>query len=341
MRTRVYTIPQVLGFVTSLIPQPLDLSCSFMHSHGVRREVDEAVAVAAGARAGAFCFSDVRAAGGDRWLARRRVAAGRWVGPPGGPWVLAGTPASLDQRRHLALLTVPASRLTHESAAELARLDGVVRGRIVLSVSHDRRYVPPKDVIVHRVDDLRPSHLSIVGGFPTTTVPRTIVDLAGVTSPLRLKRAVESTVTDRKASFSRIALVLRQVRRQGKPGVTRLVRVLDELDGEPPPGSVLERHLVGVVRLVGLDAVRQFPLPWEHEPVVGCVDIAIPTAKVIVEADGRRWHARLDAMANDRRRDRAALRAGWITVRFVYKDLVDDPRGSATELAAIVAGRLR
>ena len=95
-----------------------------------------------------------------------------------------------------------------------------------------------------------------------------------------------------------------------------------------------------VLQRAGLTAARQYQLPWSKEPVIGCVDVAIPEAMVIVEADGRRWHARYDAMARDRRRDREVLRAGWVTVRFVYKDLVDDPDGAADELAAIVAGRV-
>lgn len=248
-------------------------------------------------------------------------------------------PPSLDQRRHLALLAVEGSRLTHESAAELARLDGIRRGLVVVSTTHRHRYVPPDDVVVHRLDDLLPSHLATVGGFPTTTVPRTIVDLAAVTTDLRLQRAIESAITAHQASFSSLADVLRQVRRQGKTGVTRLVRVLDRLDGEAPPASVLERHLALVVRRAGLRGVRQFPLPWAAEPVDGCVDLAVPSAKLLVEADGRRWHARLDAMARDRRRDRVALAAGWVTVRFVYRDLVDDPAGAAAELRTIVAAR--
>lgn len=285
-------------------------------------------------------MADVVIAGGDRWLARRRLAAGRWVGPLGGPWVLAGTPESLDRRRHLALLALgPGAVLTHESAAQLHCLDGIVRGLVVVTVAHDRGYVPPTTMTVHRIDDVAPSHLDTVHGFPTTTPARTVIDLAAVVTDFRLCRAIESAIVERRATFSQIDRVLRDVRRQGKPGVTRLTRVLETMGGEPPAMSFLERQLQAVIRLAGVDAMRQYPLPWRREPIVGCVDAAVPASRLILEADGRRWHARLDAMSRDRRRDREALMAGWSTMRWVYQDLVDDPAAAAAELRMVATAR--
>ncbi len=302
--------------------------------------MDRRVAQVAARQAGAFSIADVTSAGGDRSLARRRVAAGRWVGPLGGPWVLAGTAESLDRRRHLALLALgPGATLTHESAAELHGLDGIGRDLIVVTVSHERGYVPPTTMTVHRIDDLAPWHLETVHGFPTTTPARTVIDLAAVVTDFRLCRAIEGAVVERQATFSQIDRVLRDVRRQGKPGVTRLVRVLETLGGEPPEASFLERELHAVIRLAGVEAVRQHPLPWHREPIVGCVDAAVPASRLILEADGRRWHARLEAMSRDRRRDREALMAGWSTMRWVYQDLVDDRAGAAAELRAVATAR--
>jgi len=52
------------------------------------------------------------------------------------------------------------------------------------------------------------------------------------------------------------------------------------------------------------------------------------------------WHDRISSARVDARRDRAAARAGWLTVRFRYEDLVGDPGGCADELRAIVERRL-
>ena len=302
----------------------------------MRRDLDATIAALAGARAGVFTLHEVLAAGGDRWLAQRRVRAGRWSVRPCGTFVLTGHPPSLDQRRHLALLAAGAPAvLSHESAAELHRLDGVRRGLVVVTVPHAQQHLALPDSSVHRIDDLADADRATVQGFPTTTATRTLIDLASVLPHLRLQRAIECAITNRQASFSSVASTLGRVRRQGKTGVTRLVRVLDVLDHEAPPASYLERQLASVIRRAGVQAVRQFALPWDVEPVVGCVDAAVPESRLLLEADGRSWHARLDAMANDRRRDRAALRAGWETLRFVYRDLIDDPAGAADDIVTV------
>jgi very-short-patch-repair endonuclease len=306
----------------------------------MRCEIDAQLEVIAALHAGAFSMAHVRDAGGDRKLAKRRVDAGRWLRRAGGTFVLAGVPGSLDQERHLALLAAgPGARLTHESAAELHGLEGVLRRLLVITVPHDHRLQLP-GVTVHRIDDHDPTDLTVVDRFPTTTAARTLLDLAAVVSPKRHQRATEHAIAERLTTYGQLAEVLGRTRRQGKTGVNRFVATLEELDGKPPAASELERHLERVALMAGVRGVRQFPLPWDTEPVVGCVDLAVPESRLLLEADGRRWHARLEAMERDRRRDRAALRAGWETLRFMYRDLVDDQRGAMEDIRAIHQRRL-
>ena len=306
----------------------------------MRRDVDAQVEVIAALHAGAFSTEHVRSVGGDRKLAKRRVDAGRWLRRPGGTFVLAGVPETLDQRRHLALLGAGGgARLTHESAGELHGLDGVPRGLIVVSVPHSKRLILPS-VVVHRIDDYEPDDHATIGGFPATTAARTLLDLAAVVSPLRHRRATEHAITERLTTFAELGDVLARTRRQGKTGVGRLMTTLDELSGRAPAASELERQLERVAAMAGVRGVRQFPLPWDAEPMVGLVDLAVPESRLLLEADGRRWHARLEAMERDRRRDRLALRAGWETIRFMYRDLVHDPRGAAEDIRVIHRRRL-
>jgi very-short-patch-repair endonuclease len=44
-------------------------------------------------------------------------------------------------------------------------------------------------------------------------------------------------------------------------------------------------------------------------------------------------------MADDRRRDRAAVRHGWVVLRVTWADVTDRPAATAQEIAAVVAGR--
>jgi len=91
------------------------------------------------------------------------------------------------------------------------------------------------------------------------------------------------------------------------------------------PDSVLERLLRDALRSVGLpDPVPQHPHPG-REIGTGWVDYAYPDAKLILEADGRRWHQRIADLERDNARDKAASRAGWLTMRFMHEELTTDP----------------
>jgi very-short-patch-repair endonuclease len=299
----------------------------------MRRDVDEAVAKLAGGRAGAFTRGEVEAAGGDYQLVWRRVRVGRWIEQAGTALTVAGFSDTLDQRRWVGLLAAGAgAHLSHETAAELHRLDGVRRGMVVVTVDHPLHLVLPGTTL-HQLGDIAPHHLTEVNGYPTTTAVRTIIDLAAVLGWQRLRAATEDAIVRRLTSFGQIDRTLREVRRRGKPGVRKLVLVLDLLAGEPPPESELERLLLQAVRRAGLRAIRQHPLP-SREPTRAVVDLAIPASKLILEADGRTWHARHQAMAKDRRRDREAARLGWQTLRFVHHDLTNDLRGCADDIRA-------
>ena len=68
----------------------------------------------------------------------------------------------------------------------------------------------------------------------------------------------------------------------------------------------------------------QMPLPWRG-PVEGRADFAYEDARVIIECDGRRWHATMEAFENDRRRDNLAQLNGWRILRFTWNDLTETP----------------
>jgi hypothetical protein len=181
-------------------------------------------------------------------------------------------------------------------------------------------------VTVHQLRDLLPHHVTPLDGMPTTTAPRTIVDLAAVVGLERLKQIVENAANERIATDDEIGKVLHEVARPGKRGVRKLVRVLAmRAPGAAIGDTVLERMLFGALRLVGLpDPIPQFPHPGREIPA-GWVDYAYPVGKLILEADGRRWHQRIADLKRDAARDKAASRAGWQTMRFMHEELTADP----------------
>ena len=111
--------------------------------------------------------------------------------------------------------------------------------------------------------------------------------------------------------------------------MTKLASILDERGpGFVPAASELERMLFDVCARVGLEPVRQFPLPGRGD-ITGFVDAAFVEAKLILEADGRRWHDRVASQGKDRARVNTAARVGWQTLRFGYEELTADPDGEA------------
>jgi very-short-patch-repair endonuclease len=94
--------------------------------------------------------------------------------------------------------------------------------------------------------------------------------------------------------------------------------------GYVPPASRLERLAFDCLVDGGLAVpVRQHPLPSRAGP--GRVDLAYPDARLIIEADSRRWHTRVADFEVDRRRDNEATALGWQVLRVTWRDLVDRP----------------
>jgi very-short-patch-repair endonuclease len=310
-----------------------------VHPRAMRRDLDSAVAALARDRGGAFRRSDLRAIGVDGQLERRRRAAGRWIDEGAGVLTLADHPRSIEQRRWVGLLAGgDAALLAFEGAADLHRLEGVRRGLVVVTVDHPL-HLRLQGITYHQLDDVLAAHRTTLSGYPVTTAARTIVDLAAVLGFVRLQAAVQDAVIRRLTTFGEIARVLRTVRRRGKPGVRKLLLVLDSLAGEPPPASEAERLLHLAARRAGVTLVRQHPLPGRAH-VVGLVDGAVLPSRLVLEADSRTWHGRLQAMAKDRARDREAARAGWLTMRFLHEELAHDLAGCADDIRTTHLGRL-
>jgi hypothetical protein len=288
--------------------------------------IDEIVFGLAAAQGGAFARWQLVAHGADDKIIERRCTAGLWVRVRPGVFVLPGLPPADATALWVAWLAVgPHASRSHECAADHWTLQPVVRHRHVFTTTHgDHHHL--QGITVHQLRDLLPHHLVVADGMPTTTPARTVVDLAAIVSFERLKRIVENGVNDHIVTDHEVGAVLQEVARPGKWGVRRLTRVLAmRAPGDPVPDSVLERLLLHALRSVGLpDPVPQYPHPG-REIGTGWVDYAYPDARLILEADGRRWHQRIADLKRDNARDKAASRAGWLTMRFMHEELTADP----------------
>lgn len=291
---------------------------------------------------GVICRRQVLDRGGHDGFIRTQLRSGRWrkVGP--GVYVLVGTPPSWEQDLWVSVLAVGHDAVvSHESAGAMHDLSGFARHGQVVTVAHSG-WVRVPGTVAHQISDSTADWHMRIDGLPVTTVARTFVDLAAVSRRLRIRNALDDARAANKVTIEQVGAALAAVARKGKPGVHLLGSVLDELGpGVTMASTALERRLHAVVEHAGLPSlILQYRFPG-RQLVQGCVDGAWPDMKLIVEADSRRWHTRIQDLSRDHLRDQEAARAGWQTLRVMYEHLVSDPVGTADMLAATRAARLR
>ena len=222
------------------------------------------------------------------------------------------------------LATGPGAVLSHQSAATLWGLRPTARARIDVTVPRVLRARP--GIHPHR-NVVAPDEVTSANGIPTTTVPRTLLDLAAVLPPQAVKRAVAEAEVLRLADpLSLQDLVARHPRHRGlaeprshDPGLTRSeleVRFIAFLDDAVLPGPSVNTR------------VESFE-----------VDFAWHEQRLIAELDGYAFHATRIAFERDRARDRLLQARGWRVVRITWRQLHDHPAALAAELAALLSLR--
>jgi len=266
---------------------------------------------------------------------KRRVASGTWIRLAPGVYGLPGRTDSGPRRLWVAYLTAGIDAVvSHESAAHDQRLPGWPEGPPTLTVPHPQ-HQRVTGAVVHQSRYLPRRHWLNLYGRRTTTVARTLVDLAASSSRTRLELGYEHAVLVGNLSHAAMAATFRELLRPGRRGMHKLAAVLDARSPRDVlPASDLERLLFDVCDRAGLTPVRQYPHPGPQVQA-GCVDAALVEARLILEADGRRWHNRLADQARDRWRDKEAARAGWQTLRFCHEELSFTPEQEASTIREV------
>ena len=116
--------------------------------------------------------------------------------------------------------------------------------------------------------------------------------------------------------------------RPGRGGRRRFDAVLRSTDGRSQ--SIPETFLRLALRRLGLLVEPQVLVEG-----IGFVDLLVER-RVAVEADGYTFHSDRAAFAEDRRRDREALAAGLVPLRFTFRDSVQHTDRAAMEVQEAV-----
>lgn len=220
--------------------------------------------------------------------------------------------------------------LSHRSAAALWGILGY-SGLPEITTPQDTR---SREAVRRHCARLPPDELSSYRGIPTTSVHRTLFDLATDLHLDRLEAAM------RKAEFlqlrDRLSLPALLARHPGHRGNAKLRSCLERL-GETPgfTRSELEDRFLPFVDRYGLPRPRLNTWMQVGEDWIEA-DCLWHDEKLIVELDSRAVHGTRTAFESDRERDRRLQTAGWRVVRITWRQLHDDPTSLARDLRELL-----
>ena len=282
---------------------------------GNRRRSD-AVRAIAGDQAGIAGRAHLLAAGlSDSAIDRALRSGALHRVHPGVYSVMAPELLTEDGRITAALLAAgEGALLSHGTAAWRWRIIPAPPSVMQLAVPRPR--TPPDGLALHRSGRLRADDVTLNGRFRSTSVPRTLLDLATRYEHRALLRALA------EAEFHhdlRPADIKRTLRR-GHPGSANLRTALaDHAPGHGQVKSQLERRLRTLLLRRGIE------LPLRNQPVgPWTVDCLWPERRVAVELDGRQ-HERPRQADCDDDRDLWLRRHGYATRRYGKRQIDERP----------------
>lgn len=287
---------------------------------------------------GAISTWEAQADGLTQRQIRGRVDTGRLLRPQPKCLVVAGAPRTWTQGLGAAVKTCgPGAAAAMWSALHLlgAPTFGPPRQHHVV-VTYGRGS-EPRNTVLHRSRNLPPEHCVTVDGIRTTDGRRTAIDLAAALTVVDVMRMVDDVVGGGiapRAGLHRLACEL--VR--GRRGVRTVIDVTHP-DAAADFKSTLERAGAEVIRSAGLPAPLWNEAVTDGRGRIGVVDATYPRLKIAIEFDGLRFHRSETQRRRDRERDRRLALAGWIVLRFDWRDVFDHPDRVAHDIAEALAAR--
>lgn len=266
-----------------------------------------------------------------------RLSTGRWRRVQRQIYVVEGSPDTWEQQIWIKLLAGgPGAVVGLRSAAALHGLRGM--HRIATDVVQPEETVPnAKPRTSRRTTRLPSSHVTVIEGFPVTTIERTLFDLAGITSQwrrrsgrsylteARVERLVENALSQKLVTVGSLRQVHLSLAGRGRAGSRLMRQLLDERSGTyVATESELEDAFLALVDEFGLPAPsRQVHLGNAAEHI-GRVDFHYEHARLVVEADSQAFHGQRTQMIHDHQRDLQLLAGGWQVLRIDWWQLTED-----------------
>lgn len=225
----------------------------------------------------------------------------------------------------------PEAVLSHRSAAALWALLLPAPGPIHITVPTER--APGAGIVAHQ-SSLGVNEVTQRRRIRVTSVPRTLLDLAGIATQSELARAFREAEGKRFVNAETLAAAL--CRRPRRRGNKRLRAALANAGyGTGRTRSELEARFTAFLR-----RHRLRPPARNLQLRIGPLDIEADCVwvqeRVIVELDSRAFHDTDTAFESDRARDRALAVHGWTVIRITWRQLERDELQLARDLRELL-----
>jgi very-short-patch-repair endonuclease len=274
---------------------------------------------------GAFSLSQAREAGFDRSAVHRRVCSGTWARRGDSVYALTSAPVTWRQRLWIAVLSREQALLTHWTACRLFQLSGVPQHppTILVPRGSNTRSAGARVFESDQFDEIARTE---VDGLPVTTMPETILMLARDVTGSVLTGIFDGAIISGLLDLKAMAATIDREAGRRTPGTPLLRRLTSSRMPSAPTksSSYLERLFEMILHDPRMPKwTREYEFSLDGE--TARVDFYVPSARLVLEVDGRNWHARWEDMERDRRRDNALAARGIQVLRFTYAMLTSEP----------------
>jgi len=282
-----------------------------------------------GEQEGIVARGQLLAAGMSNSAVARALRSGRLHRVLAGVYAAVG-PELLTEEGHLVAALLAAGEeaiLSHGTAAWRWRIIPAPPSMIWLAVPQPRK--APSGIVLVESGRLRPGDITHNGRFPTTSVARTLLDLAARYDQRALLRALAEAEFHHDLRPQDVEGTLRR----GHPGSANLRAALRaHVPGHGEAKSQLERRFRGLLIRRGIE------LPRRNEPIgPWTVDCLWPERRVVVELDGAQ-HDRPHQAAVDRDRDLWLRARGYVVRRYGDRQIADRPDDVVADLLDALGG---
>ena len=211
---------------------------------------------------------------------------------------------------------------SHRAAAGLHEIPGGREDLIEITCPRWQR-AQHSGLLVHETRTLTDPDRTVIDKIPTTTVERTIFDLASVCTSFTVELAIDNALRRELTSLDKLAIMLRRVGSRGRKGTAIIRGLLVERDpAYTPTESERELMLVRLLRQHGLpEPERQFSIRDGEGNFIARPDLVYRDLKIAMEYDSYERHVGKHALVRDSRRRNAAAELGWIVLVATAEDV--------------------